>query len=150
MSVTWSEVEDRTPDGVQPRSWDQTHTLKAGLSMQTGPWNISLAGEAHSGWPATILSATPPGVPLGAPGLQLSVSERNSRNHSSFVGVDARISRDFTVARGELTAFLEVRNLLDRTNPCCTEYSVDADGSLAAKQTNWLPLIPSLGVSWRF
>jgi sodium/pantothenate symporter len=60
----------------------------------------------------------------------------------------------FDARYGELTAFLELSNLLDRANPCCIEYSVTSPPSgaptLIAKQEHWLPLIPSLGVIWRF
>jgi hypothetical protein len=57
------------------------------------------------------------------------------------------------VRRGDLTVYLDVTNLYDRKNICCTEYAVlsDEDGdSLLAREGHWLPLIPSLGVIWRF
>jgi hypothetical protein len=60
------------------------------------------------------------------------------------------VSRRFDLPRGDLTAFLEITNLYDRANPCCTEYSLLPDGSLNSRQSNWLPLVPSLGVVWRF
>ena len=45
---------------------------------------------------------------------------------------------------------LEITNLYDRANPCCTEYSLLPDGSLASREAHWLPLVPSLGAVWRF
>jgi hypothetical protein len=58
------------------------------------------------------------------------------------------------VARGELNAFLEIGNLYNRANPCCTEYRPGQDDAgnpvLSGKEGNWLPLIPSLGILWRF
>jgi hypothetical protein len=64
------------------------------------------------------------------------------------------VSRDFDVKRGDLTLFLEVTNLYDRQNPCCVEYSLDpsspAADSLRSREAHWLPIVPSLGVVWRF
>lgn len=137
LGYAWSEVDDSTENGKIKRSWDQTHTVKAGMSWRWGPWDISAAGEAHTGWPKTLLT-----------------SERNSLRYSVFHTVDARVSRDFKLRRSELTAFLEVTNLYNRNNPCCTEYSMQAQPggatSLVAREARWLPIVPSLGVIWRF
>jgi hypothetical protein len=88
--------------------------------------------------------------PDGSTNLLLEVSDRNDSRYSVFHGIDIRVSRKFDVARGDLTAFLEITNLYDRANPCCTEYSLLPDGSLNSRESNWLPLVPSLGVVWRF
>ncbi len=137
ISYAWSEVRDRTPDRKIARNWDQTHTVKAGLSWRWKRWDLSVAGEVHTGWPKTELA-----------GLEL-----NSSRYSVFHTLDARVSREFAVRRGDLTVFLEVSNLYDRDNPCCTEYSVLAAATgpeLVGKEATWLPLVPSLGVVWRY
>lgn len=137
LGYAWSEVEDLTAGGKVVRSWDQTHTVKGGVSWRWGAWDISAAAEAHTGWPRTALGGA-----------------RNDRRYGVFQTVDARISRDLDVRRGELTAFLEVTNLYNRANPCCAEYSLQpaANGidELVAREANWLPVVPSLGVVWRF
>ncbi len=150
LSYAWSEVEDATPDGDVKRSWDQTHTVKGGMSWRWGPWNFSAAGEVHTGWPKTVMSGETVAAPDGSTALVLDVAPRNDARYSVFHGIDVRISREFDVARGDLTAFLEVTNLYDRANPCCIEYSLLPDGSLASAESNWLPLVPSLGAVWRF
>jgi outer membrane receptor protein involved in Fe transport len=137
VSYTWSEVQDKLPDRKVLRSWDQSHTVKAGLSWRWGNWDFSAAGEVHTGWPKTVLPA----------------AEINTSRYSVFHTLDVRVSREFDVRRGDLTVFLEISNLYDRRNQCCTEYSM-ATGSngpqLVAKEAHWLPLLPSLGVVWRF
>ena len=137
LGYAWSEVEDTTTNGKIQRSWDQRHTGKLGISWRWGQWNFSAAGEVHTGWPKTLLT-----------------TERNSSEYSVFHTLDARVSRDFELRRGSLTAFLEVTNLLDRSNSCCTEYSIQAGpggtDELLAKDGYWLPIVPSLGVVWRF
>ena len=69
-----------------------------------------------------------------------------------FLSIDARLSRTFQLKHGELDAWLEVTNLTNRSNPCCVEYSV-LDGPppvLFKDEDNWLPILPSVGVLWRY
>lgn len=137
VGYAWSEVEDSLADGKTKRSWDQTHTGKIGMSWRWGSWNISAAGELHTGWPRSRI----------ATGI-------NATRYSVFHTLDARISRDFDLRQGSLAAFLEVTNLYNRKNPCCTEYSVQSGpggaDELVAIEKYWLPIVPSLGVVWRF
>jgi hypothetical protein len=92
--------------------------------------------------------------PDGSTSLLASTTPRNSLNHATFHTVDARASRRFDVGRGELTAFLEITNVYDQENTCCTKYRVLTDPSgnqtLISNEDHWLPLIPSLGVIWQF
>jgi outer membrane cobalamin receptor len=137
LSYTWSEVEDTTANGKMKRSWDQVHTGKFGLSWRWGPWDFSAAGEVHTGWPRSTID-----------------QGMNSSRYSVFHSLDVRVSRDFELRRGQLTAFLDVTNLYNRRNPCCTEYSLEAQANgpaqLLAAEKYWLPIVPSLGVVWRF
>ena len=149
LSYAWARVEDHMPGGDVPRSWDQTNTVKAGLSWRWRDWNFSLAGEGHTGWPGTTLT----GELLPSAGgdlLVLAVGERNAERYADFYSADLRISRDFVWPRSRLTTFLEISNASNRPNPCCTEYSLTEQGSLVGKEKHWLPLVPSLGVIWRF
>ena len=154
VGYAWSVVEDSTAAGKLRRSWDQTQTGKAGMSWRWKKWDFSAAAEAHTGWPKTELIWATVTNPDGSEELIVSTTELNARRHSNFHTLDARVSRVFDVKRGDLTLFLEVTNLYDRANPCCTEYSLDASNSgastIRAKEANWLPLLPSLGVIWRF
>lgn len=150
ISYAWSQVTDETPDGDIRRSWDQTHALKFGLSRSRGPWRFSVAGEIHTGWPRTALSGEVVNDPINGPQLALSVTPRNSLRYGTYQSLDVRVSRDFEVRKGTLTGFLEVTNLLNRENGCCDEYALGAGGELIAQDEYWLPLVPSLGVVWRF
>jgi len=95
---------------------------------------MSAAGEVHTGWPRSLVT-----------------SELNALRYSVFHTLDFRVSRDFDLRRGTLTAFLEVTNLYNRDNPCCTEYSIQPGlGELVGTEKYWLPVVPSLGVVWRF
>ncbi len=149
-SYTWSRVQDETADGAVLRGWDQTHTAKGGISWRWGRWDLSMAGEMHTGWPKTELYGENVAAPDGSTSLVLTTSPRNSLAYSTFHTLDFRVSRDFLLSQGMLTVFLDVTNAYNRANPCCVEYSLAEDGALVANETHWLPILPSLGVVWRF
>lgn len=154
LSYAWSEISDSTTTGDVRRSWDQTHTVKAGINWDWKEWSFSAAGLLHTGWPKTILTVDSVTNPDGSTSLVATTSPRNSRRHSVFHTIDARISRQFDVSRGSLAAFFELTNVYNRKNPCCTSYSMTSDmngnQALVANEGNWLPILPSLGVLWRF
>lgn len=154
FSYTWSLIEDTLANSNVKRSWDQTDTLKAGVNWDWKKWSFSAAGSIHSGWPRTELMVETVTNPDGSTDLLASTTPRNSLRHSTFHQVDARASRRFDVARGELTVFLEITNIYDRQNACCTKYRLQTDTSgnqtLLSNEGNWLPILPSLGVIWQF
>ena len=153
-SYSWSRIADRILQDTINRSWDQTHTFGAGVSRDWGQWSFGAAGAVHTGWPKAVLITESVSNPDGSNSLVASVERRNSSRHAVFQSLDVRVSRRFDLPKGELTAFLEVTNLYNHSNPCCTEYLVetDVDGNLSvlAKEGTWLPIVPSLGVVWRF
>ncbi len=153
VSYTWAEIEDQFESGSVRRSWDQTHTLKGGLNWDWKKWNFSAAGIVNTGWPKTELEVETSIDATGATQF-IVTTERNSRRNAVFNSVDIRASRRFDVSRGELTGFVEITNLYNRKNPCCVEYTIKTDENGAetidSNQGNWLPLIPSMGISWRF
>ena len=153
-SYAWAEIEDSVAAGEIKRSWDQTHTVKAGINWNWGMWNFSTAGIVHTGWPKTELLSETITNPDGTQQLSAAATARNSTRYSVFHSLDARVSRTFDVSLGELTAFFEVTNLYNRENPCCTRYSLQSDDNgnvqILSTQSNWLPIVPSLGVVWRF
>ncbi|MEJ2601674.1 MAG: TonB-dependent receptor [Gammaproteobacteria bacterium] len=148
-SYAWSEVLDQFPDGKVFRSWDQTHALKFGLDWSFGRWDLSVAANLHTGWPQTRLVLVE-----GDEGPVVMAEPRNRRRYDSFHRLDMRLARQFDLSRGDLEAYLEVTNLYNGRNPCCLEYSQETapDGTVVlVEETNyWLPLVPSLGIVWRF
>ncbi|HEX9721352.1 MAG TPA: hypothetical protein VGA59_16665, partial [Ramlibacter sp.] len=79
---------------------------------------------------------------------------RNAERLGTFAQVDFRISREFAVRRGQVTAFFEVTNATNRDNPCCIDYDIDEDHSgeafLDRTVDYWLPLLPAVGLHWAF
>ena len=148
-SYTWSRVRDRI-DGVDvPRSWDQTHAVSAGLTWTSSPWNATVAATYHTGWPTTPVVLTEDDVA----DAEIVLGRRNSLRYGYYGSLDARVSRDFRLRHGELTLFAEVSNLVDRDNECCVDYSYELRGDtvvLERDYRHWLPIVPSVGVLWKY
>ncbi len=152
INYSWSEAIDQTATGKRKRGWDQTHTVKAGVDWSLGPWQVNVSGSVHTGWPKSELRL----INDAPESLELAIADGglNSARYSVFHALDVRLSRDFVFDSGVLTGFVELSNLYNRGNPCCLDYEVVAipDGTreLIGNERDWLPLLPTLGVAWRF
>ena len=150
LSYSLSSVQDRVAGESIHRSWDQAHYVSAGAAHRGSKWEFSLAAAWHSGWPATAVElATLEPFPL------VAVGPRNDDRLDDYARLDARVARKFRFeSRQQLTVFLEVSNVANRRNDCCTEYQVETEepGSpfLDVAVVKSLPLVPSLGVAWEF
>lgn len=151
FGYSWSRAQDRIDGEYVYRSWDQRHAVSLGIAWTSGPWAVTLADVYHTGWPTTDLALAAAPAPGESP---VVIGPRNASRYEDFNSLDFRITRTFTLSHGQLDVFLEATNLLSQTNPCCTEYSIDEDDAAAPvlERTidNWLPLVPSLGVLWRY
>jgi hypothetical protein len=154
LSYSWALIEDSVAEANVPRSWDQTDSFRAGVNWDWQKWSFSAAGTIHSGWPRTDMLLETVSNPDGSSELVASTTPRNSGRYPTFHTLDARASRRIDVARGDLTIFLEISNLLNQQNTCCTDYRLETNAggnqTLLGNAGNWLPLIPSLGVIWQF
>jgi hypothetical protein len=149
LSYTWSRVDDRVSGGEVVRSWDQTHAVGGGITWNFGDWQATAAGSYHTGWPVTNLSAT---ATPGGGGVVLG--PRNGSRYADFASIDLRLSRDFTLRHGTLSAFVELTNALNRRNPCCIDFEAGTGPgggvTLEKEYRHWLPLLPSFGVLWEY
>lgn len=150
VSYAWSRATDLINGVNERRSWDQRHAVQAALAWRPGPWELGLAISVHSGWPTTGLTfeEIDDDIYLPAPG------PRNALNHGTFAQLDFRISREYPVRIGRLSAFFEVTNLTNRKNDCCVDYDIDEDddGNVFLDRTveHWLPIVPAVGIFWEF
>jgi outer membrane receptor protein involved in Fe transport len=150
IAYTHSRVVDRMDGEWLHRSWDQRNYTSGGLAWRGNSWDASLAAVWHRGWPTTEVElATLEPFPL------VRVDKRNAENVSNYARVDLRIARRFELGTaGELTAFLEVSNVTKRNNDCCVEYQLEDEEVdevfLDVEPRGSLPLVPSLGVLWKF
>jgi outer membrane receptor protein involved in Fe transport len=145
LGYALARVTDQTGGAQVRRSWDQTHTINAGLLWSSGPWQATIAAQYHTGWPVTPIA-------LDALGIVVQ-GARNGARYADYSSLDARVSYEWQLPRGTLTLHGEVTNALDRNNPCCTDLSYEVIGGmpfLRRELRDWLPLVPSVGVLWKF
>jgi hypothetical protein len=133
------------------RGWDQEHALNFGLGWKGERWELSLAGLWRSGWPTTHVELV---VTEEQDRATLQAPIANAQHLETYIDIDARIARKFQFAGdASLTIFFEISNALNRRNSCCTEYELDDESEepvLVTESIRSLPLLPSLGVIWRF
>ena len=109
-----------------------------------------MAATWHRGWPTSEVELqTLEPFPL------VDVAKRNASRISDYLRIDARVARRFEFeSAGELTAFIEVTNLINRANDCCVEYQLEDEELeevfLDVEATNSIELVPSVGVVWKF
>ena len=149
LSFSWSQVYDRVDGEKLRRLWDQRHYASGGLSWRGSHWEASLAATWHSGWRTTEIELeTLEPFPL------VAVGKRDALQLADFASIDLRIARRFDLeSAGELTAFVEINNLVKRSNECCVEYQIEDEADpviLDVETQDSLPLIPSLGFVWKF
>jgi outer membrane receptor protein involved in Fe transport len=150
LSYTRSWVKDEFDDGNIRRTWDQQNAVFGGIEWRYGPWTLNVAGTYSTGWPTTEaeLVATEPEA-LVATGL------RNTERLGSYKTLDVRLARDWRLPASDLTAFVEVTNVLNRRNDCCIEYEVEENDeteelSLELDSLEYFNIFPNVGFVWRF
>ncbi|HEU0225560.1 MAG TPA: TonB-dependent receptor [Steroidobacteraceae bacterium] len=140
-SFAWSEAKDIIDGRRVPRSWDQSWAVTAGIDWTRGDWRLGAVAAARRGWPTTAVLAT-------------SLGARNAARFPTRVGLDLRAEYRRPLAVGRLAVTIEVTNALNLGNACCQELMSspgDAGGVIfASKRSDWLPVVPSIGVLWEF
>jgi outer membrane cobalamin receptor len=139
VSYSLSRATERLAQINRRLSWDQRHAFKAQLAWHPGHWLINVNAEYHDGHPITELSV--------ATDDSFSVGPANASRLESYARLDIKFSRPFA-QRWQF--WFELSNALNLDSVCCIEYRLDDSGSLVHSEENWLPLVPTLGLEWRF
>ena len=151
LSHSASRVEDHVDGADIQRSWDQRHYTSGGIGFHGGLWEFSLAGTWYSGWPTTAVE-----LATLDPEALVATGPRNALQLGDYLRFDGRAARRFDLENGgELTVFVELNNILSRNNDCCVEYQLEDEeipGTvfLDVETLQSLPLVPSVGVLWKF
>ncbi|MEW6337445.1 MAG: TonB-dependent receptor [Acidobacteriota bacterium] len=155
-SYAFSSAEDMVGGDAEPRNWDQRHAASLGVDLRLPRgWGLNAAATYHTGWPTTDVSGTVVGEGEGEPEVELVPGPRNHARYADYLRLDLRAEKSFTTKGGELTVIVEVLNLTDRANVCCvedfaTEVGEDGIVTVTPEYGLWAPIVPSLGVRWRF
>lgn len=139
--VGWSEARDVVDGQHVPRSWDQTWAASAGIDWLRGPWRFGAVAGAHRGWPTTRVSGN-------------ALGERNATRFPTRFTLDLRVEYRRPLAVGNLAWTFELTNAVNVGNTCCSELIANDDGNggvnFTTRRSDWLPLVPSVGVLWEF
>ncbi len=141
MGLTWSEARDSVDGRQVPRSWDQTWAMTAGIDWSRGNWRFGAVAGGHRGWPTTRV-------------LETQLGERNTARLPTRATLDlqAEFRRPLTI--GSLALTFELTNAINIGNTCCYKLIANDDGSggvtFATEESDWLPVVPSVGVLWEF
>jgi outer membrane receptor for ferrienterochelin and colicin len=157
LSYSYSLFENIIDGRNVPREMDQRHTINMDFSYQpVKKWAVNVSWHYHSGWPYTeetvnIISQNADGSYRWdwAPGTLYG------KRFPAYHRMDLRVSRYFQLQNSRLSLFIEIRNLYNRKNIRQYEYSEVVIHSLDSytfikEPREWLPLIPSFGISWDF
>ena len=140
-SFTWPEAFDRVAGENVPRSWDQTWAANGGIDWIRGRWRIGAAGGTHRGWPTTRL-------------VEGALTARNEARFDTRETLDLRVEYRKPLAIGRLAVTLEVTNAVNTANTCCQQLRAEDDGAggvmFTTRESDWLPVVPSIGVLWEF
>jgi outer membrane cobalamin receptor len=140
-SLAWSEAWDRVDGRRVSRSWDQTWAATAGVDWTHRQWRFAAVAGAHRGWPTTTVSET-------------ELGERNATRFPTRAFLDLRAERRKPLATGSLVLTIELTNAVNIGNDCCSELNAADDGNgtviFTTRKSDWLPLVPSVGVLWEF
>jgi len=77
-------------------------------------------------------------------------TSRNTLRLPAYARLDVRADRTFSIAGKRLTAFVEVVNLLNRTNVRNVPFSLDRSGRIFDATETLMPLVPSAGFAIEF
>ncbi len=157
LSYARSKAEEDDGSGWLPRFWDQRDAASMNLSWEGVSWRASLSGIYHSAWPTTELTARVVSAPGGGFTVEPVLGPRNGERLDSFLRLDLRASREVRFTGGSaLTFYVEIFNVLNRKNACCTEEfdlrNAPGGGAVLVEPQldYWLPLLPSFGVQYEF
>jgi hypothetical protein len=100
----------------------------------------------RSGWPINTLTLVDD---------ELVAGPYNTERLANFISLNVRASRRVPKEHGELEWYIEVSNLLDRSNFCCLDYTVTPGENgqlptLGTSRTDLLGLVPNFGMRWQF
>jgi TonB dependent receptor/Carboxypeptidase regulatory-like domain/TonB-dependent Receptor Plug Domain len=141
VGIVWSEATDNVAGSRVRRSWDQTWAVTAGIDWVRGNWRFGAVAGSHRGWPMTRVA----GDELGA---------RNGDHFPVRATLDLRAEYRKPLAVGNLAVTVEVSNAVNIGNVCCQQLIPEDDGAggvtFTTRESDWLPVVPSIGVLWEF
>ncbi len=148
ISYTLSRSEERHADDEDFELFplDQTHILTMVASYQFGDgWETGLRFRLVSGNPTTPITGSTFNADHGGYAQEFGV--QNSERQSLFNQLDLRIEKTWTYTAWRFSAYLDVQNVYNATNPEFTTYDYRFRDS---QDIPGIPVLPTIGFRGRF
>jgi hypothetical protein len=150
-----------TDDQTGEQFWadaDQRHTVSLyGNYRLSSRSSVSARFRYGSNYPiAGYIGTAPsslgnnPSIEGGRPLFSSLVSERNTLRLPAYSRLDVRADRAFNWSGRRLVLFVDVANVLNRTNFRNSSYSVDRAGRVFETTESLMPIVPSGGLVFEF
>jgi hypothetical protein len=164
LNYAYARVEDEIDGRDVPRGIDQPHTLNLDLAWRVNPrWTLNLAFRYHTGWPTTAVMGELQEDDEGEVEPVLVFGPLYGERLPDYHRLDLRVSREWRLRKGNLSFFLDLQNLYDRSNLAGFkvefefaqqdgEVVVLPDGSVEVikVEEHWGGFLPSIGVEWEW
>lgn len=143
-SLVRSERRDAPDAALRPSDYDQSHVFTA-----VGSWDLGKGFEVgarvrfSTGFPRTPVTRALYDARRDA--YTPVFGPKNSERIPAFFQVDLRGSKRFTLPRGELEAYVELQNVMNRENPEEIVYSATYRDK---GYITGLPILPVVGARW--
>jgi hypothetical protein len=158
-TYTFAEVTDEIDGRDVPRFFDQTSAFSLSGTLQIGRgWSATALFNYHTGWPTTSVSGRSVVGPDGELVVELDLGEYNGERLPDYHRFDMRLAKSFSLRRDRsIEFFLDVQNAYGRDN--VSGYLVDDRNfeilqsgavSYTPLEQNWLGVVPSFGINFRF
>jgi len=150
-TLSWSEYAGS--DGVlKPSAWDRRHSLDLTGGYRIGEkWEIGskvryLSGVAFTPWDLEASSQT---YPVTGRGVR-DWSRAGSQRSPSYLRWDVRVEREWFLGGWDVVAYVDIQNVLNRTNPVGVRYTEDPEYPDRLRPIDGVTLLPSFGFSVEF
>jgi len=143
----YAVAEVRSEEGPYiPRDFDQRHTvLLNGMYALSARTTLNVGCRFHTGTPVTPVTFVSEGDPAR---LVPHLGATNSERVPPFFSLDARLTKEYSFRRWNLSAYLQIINLTFRNN--VQEYSYDPAQGYARVEESYLPFTPTFGLAASF
>lgn len=148
--VAYTILRSERKDGPEGRwrlfDYDQTHVLTALGAYDLGRgFEVGMRARVASGFPRTPLQYVYFDVQRSR--YEPTLGAYNTNRIPYFLQFDLRAAKRFMLSQSELEIYLDVQNVLNRSNPEEIAYSPDY---LQRRYILGLPILPIAGARWNF
>jgi hypothetical protein len=140
-------------DLEHPSPQDQRHAANADFTWRfRDRWSLNGAFAWHTGWPATHEQEVTVLDEDGNPAKSVQPIKLYDERLPDYMRLDARLTRRWPMAGGDIRAFVEVINLTNNANVFGYDYFLRRDDSgqivLDRGDEIWFTILPSVGIVW--